>query len=191
MPTNRQLPRHNPSQRPTVPRVSNRERWTECFRRLWTLVAITLLFAVISPSVVSLALEKPRIVAQVEPATTVDATPAKISGADPLGESRFPGGAALRTDPEQARLLAQAEKSLKDGRIDLAVLVWQKLLDDGLDTLFSEDGRLYAPVSRSVERMLARKGPDVLRVYRIAADAEAAAWMAKATGARGRGTVDN
>lgn len=121
----------------------------------------------------------------IVPATVAaDPANAKISGADPLGESRFPGGAALKTDPEQSRLLAQAEKSLRDGRADLAVLVWQKLLDEGVDTLYSDDGRVYASVARAVERMLARKGPEVLRTYRITADAEAASWMAKAVGAQ-------
>src|SRR4051812_34547518 len=35
-------------------------------------------------------------------------------------EQRFPGGAALKTDPEQQRLLQRAEQCVEDGRLDLA-----------------------------------------------------------------------
>src|SRR5690242_18704363 len=38
-------------------------------------------------------------------------------------EERFPGGAALKTDPEQARLLKRAEQCVEDGRLDLAAVL--------------------------------------------------------------------
>lgn len=150
--------------------------WGRCFVGL---VAILSLLLVGEGVVLA---RKPFAGGVVPSTVAADPATAKIAGADPLGEARFPGGAALKTDPEQSRLLAQAEKSLKEGRADLAVLVWQKLLDEGVDTLYSDDGRVYASVARSVERMMARKGPEVLRTYRVTADAEAASWMAKAVG---------
>ena len=50
-------------------------------------------------------------------------------------EQTFPGGASLKTDAEQARLLKRAEQCVEDGRLDLAAVLWQKVLDEAGDTL--------------------------------------------------------
>src|SRR5262245_53755977 len=39
-----------------------------------------------------------------------------------LSEEKFPGGAPLKTDPEQQRLLKRAEICVADGRFDLATV---------------------------------------------------------------------
>jgi len=60
-----------------------------------------------------------------------------------LAEKEYPGGAALKTDPEQQRLLKRAEQCVADGRLDLAAVLWQKVLDEAGDTLMTRDGRTY------------------------------------------------
>ena len=97
-----------------------------------------------------------------------------------LAEKSFPGGAALKTDPEQQRLLKRAEQCVADGRLDLAAVLWQKVLDEAGDTLMTRDGRTYTSLAEEVERMLSTADPLALKTYRIAADGEAQAVLAKA-----------
>lgn len=96
-------------------------------------------------------------------------------------EKTFPGGAPLKTDPEQQRLLKKADLCVSDGRLDLAVVLWQKVLDEAGDTLMTRDGRLYFTLSDEVERTLAALPADALRVYRLLVDGEAQAMLSKAT----------
>jgi outer membrane protein assembly factor BamB len=95
-------------------------------------------------------------------------------------QDRFPGGAALRTDADQQRLLKQAEQCVADGRLDLAAVLWQKVLDGAGDALFTRDGRFYTPLANEVERTLARLSPAALETYRTSADGEARALLAAA-----------
>ena len=97
-----------------------------------------------------------------------------------LAEKSFPGGAALKTDPEQQRLLKRAEQCVADGRLDLAAVLWQKVLDEAGDTLMTRDGRTYTSLAEEVERMLSSADPLALKTYRISADGEAQAVLAKA-----------
>src|SRR4029453_8301877 len=99
-------------------------------------------------------------------------------------EKDFPGGAALKTDPEQQRLLQRAEQCVADGRLDLAAVLWQKVLDEAGDTLMTRDGRLYTSLAEEVEQTLARLPKAALETYRISADGEAQALLA-AAGASG------
>ncbi|MCI0359731.1 MAG: PQQ-like beta-propeller repeat protein [Planctomycetaceae bacterium] len=107
-------------------------------------------------------------------------------------EQDFPGGAALKTDAEQARLLKRAEQCVEDGRLDLAAVLWQKVLDEAGDTLmvsrvqpkqdFPSSTKLlmYSSLSEEVERTLGKLPKEALDTYRIAADGEAKAVMAAA-----------
>ena len=97
-----------------------------------------------------------------------------------LAEKTFPGGAALKTDPEQQRLLRRAEQCVEDGRLDLAAVLWQKVLDEAGDTLMTRDGRTYTSLAEQVERTLAKLPPLALATYRTSADAEAQALLAGA-----------
>lgn len=113
------------------------------------------------------------------------AAPAKLADADDdpgaaLAEQRFPGGAALKTDPEQQRLLARAEQCVQENRLDLAVVLWQKVLDEAGDTLMTRDGRTYTSLAEHVERTLARLPKLALDTYRTSADGEAQALLAAA-----------
>src|SRR4051812_25754312 len=98
-----------------------------------------------------------------------------------LAEKEFPGGAALKTDPEQQRLLKRAEQCVADGRLDLAAVLWQKVLDEAGDTLMTRDGKKYTSLAEEVERMLSTVDPLALKTYRIAADGEAQAVLARGT----------
>ncbi|HUE72635.1 MAG TPA: PQQ-binding-like beta-propeller repeat protein [Pirellulaceae bacterium] len=97
-----------------------------------------------------------------------------------LAEKDFPGGAALKTDPEQQRLLKRAEQCVADGRLDLAAVLWQRVLDEAGDTLMTRDGRTYLSLADEVERTLSAADPQALATYRIQADGEAQAVLAKA-----------
>ncbi len=111
------------------------------------------------------------------------AGPAKAeddSAPDP-SETRFPGGAALKTDPEQQRLLKRADQCVADGRLDLAVVLWQKVLDEAGDTLMTRDGRTYTSLADEIELTLASLPPLALSTYRITADGEAQAILSRAT----------
>jgi outer membrane protein assembly factor BamB len=95
-------------------------------------------------------------------------------------EQRFPGGAPLKTDPEQQRLLQRADQCVMEGRLDLAAILWQKVLDEAGDTLTTHDGRTYTSLTEQVEHTLARLPPAALETYRTTADAEARALIAAA-----------
>src|SRR5262245_41550282 len=82
----------------------------------------------------------------------------------------FPGGAALKTDLDQQRLLKQAEQCVADSRLDLAAVLWQKVLDGAGDSLFTRDGRFFTPLADEVERTLAKLPPAALETYRTSAD---------------------
>lgn len=129
----------------------------------------------------------PRLVPALAPAAAPGKGEKKAKEADEaadamqdLAEKHFPGGAALKTDPEQQRLLKRAEQCVVDGRLDLAAVLWQKVLDEAGDTLMTRDGRTYTSLAEEVERMLSSADPLALKTYRIAADGEAQAALAKA-----------
>jgi outer membrane protein assembly factor BamB len=98
-----------------------------------------------------------------------------------ISEDKFPGGAPLKTDPEQQRLLKRAEICVEDGRFDLATVLWQKVLDEAGDTLMTRDGRFYTSLAEEVERTLIALPPEALRTYRLSADGQAELILAKAT----------
>jgi outer membrane protein assembly factor BamB len=98
---------------------------------------------------------------------------------DPADE-RFPGGATLKTDPEQHRLLKRAQQCVEDGRLDLAAVLWQKVLDEAGDTLMTKDGRSYISLATEVEWTLAKLPLLALATYRVSADGEAQAILAAA-----------
>ncbi len=155
------------------------------FRLLMALIAAACLFF---PSLKS-ASAQPRAVKEIAPAPPVAraARTARAAAADDaaeamkdLAEKKFPGGAALKTDPEQQRLLKRAEQCVADGRLDLAAVLWQRVLDEAGDTLMTRDGRTYTSLADEVERTLSAGEERALATYRIGADGEAQAILAKA-----------
>ena len=99
-----------------------------------------------------------------------------------LAEQRFPGGAALKTDPEQQRLLKRAEQCVEDGRLDLAAVLWQKVLDEAGDTLMTAATAGTYYVARRAGRADARQAAaaGAGRPIASSADGEAQALIAAA-----------
>jgi outer membrane protein assembly factor BamB len=115
------------------------------------------------------------------PRAVAPAASAPIAQGDDSAEDAFPGGATLKTDAEQQRLLKRAQQCVVDGRLDLAVILWQRVLDEAGDTLMTKDGRTYRSLAEEVEGTLAQLDPSSLKAYRITADGEAQAVLSKAT----------
>lgn len=169
-----------------MPQNVNKLRWVS---RGATLVVVSLLLAMMAghssaqPRPGFEIRPRPRALHLIGPraaAIPAIAPPATAAVSDDELEQRFPGGAALKTDAEQQRLLNRAEECVADGRLDLAAILWQRVLDEAGDTLMTHDGRTYFSLSEEVERTLADLDPLALKTYRITADGEAQAVLAKA-----------
>ncbi len=165
---------------------------------------ITLLSTCLLALIVGQAVGQPRIIRRggrevmIAPAGVAPA-PGGAKAADDAAdadqeklEQTFPGGASLKTDAEQARLLKRAEQCVEDGRLDLAAVLWQKVLDEAGDTLMVSRVQpdnpnpvqtpllMYGSLAEEVERTLGKLPKEALDTYRIAADGEAQAVMAAA-----------
>jgi outer membrane protein assembly factor BamB len=111
---------------------------------------------------------------------------------DPTGIADVDPGDLLKTDAELDRLLKRADEFVQQQRYDLAVVLWQEVLDKSSDTVMTRDDwlhktadheyRTYRPVSVEVEATLARLPAAGLRVYRATADGEAKAILAASEG---------
>jgi outer membrane protein assembly factor BamB len=119
----------------------------------------------------------------VRPAPAAKPDGKATTTADELAEKKFRDPAALKTDPEQQRLLQRAEICLAEKRLDLAAVLWQKVLDEAGDTLMTRDGERYTSLAEEVELSLIDPGtpPLALATYRITADGEAQAILSRAT----------
>ena len=99
--------------------------------------------------------------------------------------AEYPDGATLPTDTEVDRIVKRAEEYVRDGRYDLAAVVWQKVLDGSTSVLRTDNGRYYTSVQGYIEQQLdrvAREAPLGLKEYRIKADGEARELIAQAKG---------
>jgi outer membrane protein assembly factor BamB len=108
------------------------------------------------------------------------ATMTKDDDAHKDSETKFPGGASLKTDRELERLLDRASQFAQNKRFDLASVLWQRILDESGDVLRSGDGRFYTALANEVESLLKAMPEEARVVYRIKADGEAQALMAQA-----------
>jgi outer membrane protein assembly factor BamB len=96
--------------------------------------------------------------------------------------------ANLNTSEEFERFLDRAEQLVTAGRPDLAPVLWQRVLDNGLGVLAPQangvsETRLhsfksYRPLHEEAVRRIVAAGPEALRQYRLTADAEARALLA-------------
>src|SRR4029453_763446 len=143
------------------------------------------LFTCLLAFIVGQASAQPRVIrrggigAMIGPAAAV-APPAAKAADDAADnesdkvEQQFPGGAALKTDAEQARLLKRAEQCVEDGRLDLAAVLSEKVLDEAGDTLMvskvqpvNPDEKdtpllMYGSLSDEVERTLGKLPKEAL-----------------------------
>jgi len=81
--------------------------------------------------------------------------------------------------------LKKASRYRDDGNFSFACKLWQLVLENSGDTLYSEDNERYYSLVQEVERILATLPEKGLAAYRVDADAEA-----KQILARGRGPLD-
>src|SRR4051794_40836112 len=106
-------------------------------------------------------------------------------------DALFPGCEALKTDAEYERILERADECVADGRTDLAIALWQKVLDEAGDTLAADEVIqplgpssaplvIYRPIRERVEKQLLHLPASALAAYRTSADAEARAILAAA-----------
>src|SRR5205814_8141580 len=102
--------------------------------------------------------------------------------------------ASLKTDAEYERLLKRAQESVGAGRTDLAIVLWQKVLDEAGDALAADEliqplGPssaplvIYRPIRERIEKQLLQLPATELAAYRGSADAEARAVLAQARSA--------
>ena len=82
-------------------------------------------------------------------------------------------GAVLKTDPDLEQRLELANRHAEDGNYRVSTRLWQSVLENSGDSLYSEDKIRYYSIADQVERILAQLPPDGLEVYRITADASA------------------
>src|SRR5205814_527297 len=156
-------------------------------------IVIVALFVALASSLIGrkTVVAQPAIRPAVQRAATTKPKDADSDAFKDPAEQRFPGGAALKTDPEQQRLLKRAQQCVEDGRLDLAAVLWQKVLDEAGDTLMagkiieplgpaSTPLMIYNSLAQQVERTLAKLPPAALAAYRTSADAEARALLSAA-----------
>ena len=89
-------------------------------------------------------------------------------------------GATLKTDPRLESILEKADRFREDGNYRFAAQLWQAVLLQSGDALFSQDDETYFSLVQQVENIIASLPPEGLENYRITADASAKEIMAQA-----------
>lgn len=111
--------------------------------------------------------------------------------ADPFGAASSKEGllepAEMKTDSGSQEILAQADDFVRQERYDLASILWQRVIDESGDQVFTRDEwkettlqneyRKYRSVTGDIEATLAKLPPEGLAAYRLKADGEARALM--------------
>ena len=114
--------------------------------------------------------------------------------ADPFGVSSSKANlldpAEMKTDSGSQEILAQAEQFVRQERYDLASILWQRVIDESGDHVFTRDDwkertlrneyQRFRSVSGDIESTLAKLPPEGLAAYRLKADGEARALMSSA-----------
>ena len=90
-------------------------------------------------------------------------------------------GSSLNTNPDLQETMDKADKFLAEGNYRVASKLWQSVLKQNEDTLFSLDEQIYISMSEIVERKLASLPADALRAYRVSADSDVKALRAQST----------
>ena len=143
--------------------------------------------------------------AQAQELLDLEGNPIVVPGAalggvvDPFGASLNKASllepAEMKTDSSSQEILAQADLFVKQERYDLASILWQRVIDESGDHVFTREEwkertlrneyRKYRSVSGDIEATLGRLPPGGLAAYRLKADGEARALM-QASDARTR-----
>ncbi len=98
------------------------------------------------------------------------------------GDVDAESGAILKTSPDLEGVLETAERIRKDGNYRVAAQLWQEVLKQSGDALFSPDGSVYYSLGNQIEGILAELPPEGLVAYRVMADAAAKEILAQADG---------
>lgn len=96
------------------------------------------------------------------------------------GAGEYLGGAPLKTDPDLMAQLDRAEQYRSEGNYRVVAKLWQSVLDQSGDTLYTDDGETYFALTHRIESMLAELPAEGLSAYRISADADASEILAAA-----------
>lgn len=97
-------------------------------------------------------------------------------------KSQYVGGASLNTDPDLMERLKKADEFKKDGSFRAATKLWQSVLGESGDILYTDDDETYFSLTERVETVLAELTPEGLSAYRISADAAAREILAQRKG---------
>ena len=100
----------------------------------------------------------------------------------PVDPEKYIGGAPLKTDPDLMERLKKADALRQDGNIRVASKLWQSVLGESGDILFTQDGETYFALTERVESILAELPASGLSAYRIGADAAAREILAQRKG---------
>ncbi|MFT5854412.1 MAG: outer membrane protein assembly factor BamB [Verrucomicrobiales bacterium] len=115
----------------------------------------------------------------------------QLAAADPFGSATDKAGqlagAEMKTDSGSEEILVQAEQFVQQKRYDLASILWQRVIDESGDQVFTREEwkqttthnlyQKYRSVSGDIESTLASLPPEGLAAYRLKADGEARALM--------------
>jgi len=82
-------------------------------------------------------------------------------------------GAALKTNPDLEAHLEKADRYRSDGKYRTATKLWQAVLEQSGDSLYTLDNKTYFSLVEEVEKTLSQLPAEGLSAYRITADAEA------------------
>ncbi len=133
-----------------------------------------------------LVLTLPGIVNAVASGTSVPGSGTRQDPAETDKEikeaGKYVGGAALKTDPDLIDRLKKADEFKEDGSFRAASKLWQSVLGESGDILYTEDEETYFALTERVESVLAQLPPAGLSAYRIAADAAAREILAQSKG---------
>jgi outer membrane protein assembly factor BamB len=109
--------------------------------------------------------------------------------------------AELKTDPEQERDLVRAEEFARQGKFELAIGFWQRVLDASTASVMTRDEwkfqgkkhifQKFSSIADEVERSIARLPKRGLKVYRLQKDGDAQAVLAAGVGERREEALSN
>lgn len=96
--------------------------------------------------------------------------------------NKFPHGGSVATNADVDRIMAKAVRYQKESNFRAASRFWLAALERAPGNMYSDDNELYYPMVQHIESKLAKLPPDGLKVYRIAADAQAEEILAAGEG---------
>ncbi|MEM7785810.1 MAG: tetratricopeptide repeat protein, partial [Planctomycetota bacterium] len=157
--------------------LPNRDTIRKCTTRL-LVVGVSLLVTGVLP--VEALQDRFRIVNQAQAQVRAQVVRRLVETRQEVELDELNSGAVLKTDPDLEGTLEKAERFRVDGNFRVACQLWQAVLNQSGDALYSEDGVTYLSLVDQVETILANLPPEGLAAYRVLADASAKEILASA-----------